>query len=264
MKKIANFTQTYQAVDHWSLGSDGKDRSFLIEYLLKNEDQIKIRKLFDMHMYTFHNVNVEKSKILANKIKQQLPNTTFFLYKNMTFSETIRRQLDFLESKGITDLIWIQDDDFFTGDYNSFVKVFDFYKNNDVKHINLGIYCEKNFTKANKDKYEKINIDKDLFLYKTTAANFRENNLFGMDNSPFICSIQYLRSKIYTDEVFNANYFNAYDLEGHININGTKNNIERCIVNKVFFEPHNIVGMGGSLGGAVQALENLERRFGKI
>ncbi|NBP00770.1 MAG: hypothetical protein EBU90_11685 [Proteobacteria bacterium] len=264
MKKIANFTQTYQAVDQWSLGSDGKDREFLIDYFIKNKDQIEIRKMFDLHMYTFHNIDVEKSKRIATKIKSVLPHTQFLLYKNMTFSETIKRQLDLLESKGITDLIWIQDDDFFTGKLNDFQKIYNYYKHNEINHLNIGIYCEKNFSKDKKESYNKIEVDDNLFIYKTRACDFQDNNLFGMDNSPFICSIKYLREKIYTNEVFNFNHFNAYDLEGHININGKKNNIERYIVNRVFFEPHNIVGMGGSLGNAKQALENLEKRFGKV
>lgn len=265
MKKIANLTQTYQAVDSWSLGSDGKDREFLIDYLIRNEDQIKIRKMFDIHTYSFHNIDLDKSRRLVNKIKSKFDSVYFILYKNMTFCETIKRHLDFLEEKGATDLIWIQDDDFFTGNLQDFIKVYDYYKNNDeIKHINLAIYSERNFDKEKRESYDKIKVDEDLFIYKTKASDFQNNKLYGMDNSPFICDIKYLREKIYTADVFNRNHFNAYDLEGHININGISNNIDRYIVNRVFFEPHNIVGMGGSLGGAKTAMENLEKLFGKL
>jgi hypothetical protein len=264
MKKIGNFTQTYQAKDNWSLGSDGKDREFLIDYMLRDREQIKIRKLFDLHSYTFHNMEFEKSKKIASKIKKEFPDTEFFCYNNMTFGETILRHINFLKSKGITDLIWIQDDDFFTGIYDEFEAIYNYYKNNDnIKHLNISIYNVKHLN-TELNNYKKIEIGNNLHIYKTKARDFQNQKMFGMDNSPFICNIDYLLERIYTKEVFDAKYLNAYDLEGHININGSQNNIDRYTVNRIFFEPHNIVGMGGSLGNAKQALEQLESRFGKL
>ena len=54
--KIASITQTYQFDQRFISGVDGKDRSFLIDYILKDSPQIKLRNLVDLQTFNFHNL----------------------------------------------------------------------------------------------------------------------------------------------------------------------------------------------------------------
>ena len=66
--KIASITQTYQSDSRFSTGTDGKDRSFLIDYLLKDTIQLKLRNLVDLQTFNFHNYNIDKAKDISEAI----------------------------------------------------------------------------------------------------------------------------------------------------------------------------------------------------
>lgn len=263
MKKIGIITQTYDRKDDWSPGSDGKDRSFLINWMLKDSNQLDIRKNVDCHLFTFHNVETDKAKRIANKIKAAIPSTSSFIYNDITFSETILRNFNHLKEKGITDLLWIQDDDFVDElNYKNLLKVIEFYKNNsDVLHIAL----QNNFESLVNKKLTSIKINDDVVLYKSHATDFEDGyKKFGMDNGPFICNLDLLMNRIYSPEIFSRNIIDAYTLEHNIRFNSVKNNVPRYVTNKSFIVTKNVVGLGGSLGHADIHKKDLTEKYGPV
>lgn len=269
MKRIANFTQTYKGTLRWSPGSDGKNRDFLIDALCHNEGKIESYKLLDLQTFNFHNIDVEHSKQLANKIKTVLPSCEFFVYQDMSLGSTIYKHLNFLKERGMTDFIWIQDDEFFTyNNFNDFRDVIDFYRaHNDIKHINLlhrlneGVQSDAYSNHPGVRQADNIKISNNINLTKTRAKDIEPANNYVMDFSAFICDIDYFLNNMF-HETF-AEHLDAYRLEGAVNELCLKNNIQRCFVNVNFFESFNIVGMPPSLGKsnvALQKLKNLVKK----
>ena len=97
MKRIGSLTQTYDRKDNWSPDSDGKDRSFLLNYQLQDATQVKLRQLVDVHLYSFHNVQIDKAKKMAALIKNLIPRTQSLCYYDVLFSETVRSNLLYLK-----------------------------------------------------------------------------------------------------------------------------------------------------------------------
>ena len=258
MKIIGNFSQTYQGKDNWTPGNDGKDRSFLVESMLRDKNQVKIRNLLDYHTYTFHNLNREKSIELAQKIKKQIPKTVFFQYNNMYFIDTIRVHFEHLKSKGITDVLWIQDDEFFVGNYDQFLILFDFYKKNkDVLHVNLF----NSFPEAADPKqFEqfKIKLTNDLWVYNLNCNDWSVDNKMALDHSACIFNLDYFLEKVYTIEFFSKKISDLYRLEGATHESAKTSNMQRYACNKNFFRSFNIVGMIPSTWDAERGKQKLE------
>jgi hypothetical protein len=264
MKRIANFTQTYRGNSNWSPGSDGKNRDFLIEALCKNSGKINSIQLLDYQTFNFHNLEVSHSKSLAQKIKTVLPDCNFFVYQNMSFGNTILKHLHLLKERGISDVLWIQDDEFFTHtNFNDFKILIDFYKKTpEIKHINLlnRLYGDTQINAYTQHKgvspVDSIQVTNDIFIYKTYARDIEPANNYVMDFSAFICDIDFFLTKMY-DETF-INHLDAYKLEGAVNAKSLQNNVQRFFTNISFFESFNIVGMPPSLGNGSKALARLK------
>lgn len=260
MKRIGNITQTYSRKEEWSPDSDGKDRSFLLNYQLQDTVQLKLRNLLDLHLYTFHNVELDFAKTIATKVKEHIPKTKSICYYDMYFSETIERNLIFLKEQGITDILWLQDDDFFTGNENHFFELFEFYKNNsDIQHISFG-FTYDSLKPSEQRKSHKIS--ENFYIYESRASDFHNAGFFAMDNSPFICNLELLCNAMYNKDIFSLKIPRAYDLEQYLRFNSLKNDIDRYTTNETFFSTFNIVGLGGSLGNAEKSLTILKEKFG--
>ena len=262
MRKIANFTQTYSA-SQWSPGTDGQSREFLIDALRLNSGKIDAINSLDLQTFNFHNLSEEESKRLATKVKSVIPNCEFYVYQNMTLGSTILKHLNLLLKRGITDFMWIQDDEFFT--YNNiqdFYDVLNFYKSNpEIKHINL-LHAIQNGAQV--DRYtkhygvkdaDKININENIILYKTNTEHLKDANNYAMDFTAFVCDITYFLKYMFNESF--VNFFDAYKLEGAVNEYSIKNNVQRYITNVNFFESFNIVGLPPSLGKSNEALKRL-------
>jgi len=264
MKKIANFTQTYQGDPIWSPGCDNKDREFLIDALRLNPGKYDAINLLDYQTFNFHNLTEEKSKQLAKKIKKVIPNCQFYVYQNMTFGSTILKHLQMLRSNNITDFLWVQDDEFFIHtNFEDFKNLLNYYRENkDLMHINL-LYSFHNNTLTsryatlkNVDPCEEISITSNLKLYNTHTDHLKNASNYRMDFSAFLCNIDYFLKYMFSAAFINI--FDAYKLESAINEFSTKNNIQRYFTNINFFESFNIVGMPPSLNKSDEALTRLK------
>ena len=257
MKKISNFTQTYQGTPEWSPGSDCKNRDFLIDAFIKDENKIECYKLLDHITFNFHNFNDDKDKELYKKIKTVLPNLVGCLYKNMTFGKSIYLHLNQLKEEGITDFLWVQDDEFFTYEnFEDFKKIFNFYKeNNDIKNLSFKYNIEN---VGNVLPVKKYNLSDSIIIneYKTNQIT---DMGYCMDFTAFICNIDY-----FLDNMFEKSFIDirdAYALEAAVMRKSLDNKIQRCFANINFFSSFNIVGMGGSLGDSETSMKKLKEMY---
>lgn len=252
--KIASVTQTYQYDHRFISGVDGKDRSFLIDYILKDSPQIKLRNLVDLQTFNFHNYNIEQAKILSKKIKNTLPYIKCTVYNNMTLGQSIFSHLDFLISKGITDILWLQDDEFSIADENSIIDAFNYYKSN--KLINLSLCCNSNDIDVENINCEEIS--KDLHVYRSSTIDFTHKKRHGMDFNAFICNLDLIYNAF---KNIDTSTLDAYKLEGDFSTFMSNLMIPRCVLNKSLFKTFNVVGMLHSLGDADKNYDVLQKRF---
>lgn len=261
IKKIGNFTQTYCGTPEWSPGSDFKNRDFLINAFCKDINKIKCFNLLDIQTFSFHNFELQHAKTLNKKLKNVLPNILSFCYNNMTFAECIYKHLLFLKSKGITDVLWVQDDEFFTStNFKDFKAFIDFYK---TEHsiTNVNLLMPKNDNAFNKTTCTQIlkipNTNLNLYGYNT--KDLSKHTQYTMNFTAFICNIDYFLKKM-----FDINFLalkDVYQLEYNIALKATYNNVKRYCFDTGFFESFNIVGMLGSLGDSEKQKLKLEKLF---
>lgn len=259
MKLIGNFTQTYRGSIEWTPGSDCKNRDFLIEAFCKDVNKIKCYNLLDYPTFSFHNFEVSDAKLLNDKLKQAVPNLKSYCYNNMSFGSSILAHLQTLKDKGMTDFLWVQDDEFFThSSFEDFECFLNYYKNNkNIKHVSL-LYPRTEFPTAIPSEVTKIP-NSNLELSCFYPSELIKTKAYTMDFTAFICNIDY-----FLDNMFGENFvglLDAYQLEGAVLHKSFKNNIERRFLNIGFFESFNIVGMGGSTCRTGETLKKLQEKI---
>ena len=264
MKKIGNFSQTYQFLPEFTEGSDGRDREYLIDFLLKDDIQIWLRSNLDLHTFSFHNYNIDSARSIISRIKERIPNTRGLCYNNMTYGLSFLKHLEFLQSRGITDVMWIQDDEFTThtnlDDYKDFLE---FYKSRpDINHVSLSVHKERLSQgingPSNDDIGEKINDN--LTIYKTNCNDFFNFDRHAFPSGAVICDIGILLN-VFRSMPSITTTTNAYHVEDIMCHTGLMHNFQRCVLNVPLLGVYNITGMGGSLGHAEFYLDELNKKF---
>lgn len=264
MKKIAIWTQTYQKDPAYATNPDGKDREFLIDYQLKDNVGVWLRNYVDMHTFTFHNYDITEAKRIGDKIKNKIPQTKMFVYNKMTYAETFYKHLTWLKSQGITDLLWIQDDEFTTNTnidfYKSFIK---YYKEHeDIYNCTLiATKHEINFKTNTTNDDIGIRIQPSLFLFKTCCHDYVRYDGYAFTMGTCICKIDILLGFVELVKNQLTNIKDTYTFESLLCSYGNQNNFQRCILNVQLFKPYNIVGIPSSLNDAAIDSESLKIRF---
>lgn len=256
MKIISNFTQTYRGTPEWTPGSDCKNRDFLIDAFCKDVNKINCYNMLDYPTFSFHNFEVDEAKKLNNKLKEVVPNIKGYCYNDTTFGTSILTHLTMLKSKGVTDMMWIQDDEFFThNNFEDFIQFFKFYKENeDIKNVSL-LYPRDEFSAITSTDITKIpntNLEVSCFY----PHELKKVRRYSMDFTAFICNIEYFLTNMF-DRQF-CGITNAYQLEEAVLNKSAANNVERRFLNVKFFESFNIVGMGGSLCQTGETMKKLQ------
>lgn len=248
MKIIGNFTQTYKGSIEWTPGSDCKNRDFLIQAFCNDKNKIKCYSLLDYQTFSFHNLDLNHAKRLNDQLKIVLPNIRGVCYNNISFGECILKHLLFLKEQGVTDMLWVQDDEFFTHySFEDFKAFLDFYKTQeDIKNVSL-LYPRSDFSILESTDVRKID-NTNLEISCFYSNELKRVKPYTMDFTAFICNIDYFLENMF-DESF-TNILDAYQLEGAVLHKSYHNNVERRFLNVSFFDSFNIVGMGGSLGEA--------------
>lgn len=259
MKLIGNFTQTYRGSPNWTPGSDCKNRDFLIDAFCNNKTKIECYKLLDYPTFSYHNFEVSDAKKLNDKLKSVIPNLKSYCYNDTSFGSCILTHLHMLKQQGMTDFMWVQDDEFFThSSFEDFKRFFEFYKTTqDIKHVSL-LYPRSEF--KNSLPTETINIpNSNLELSCFYPNELKKVKAYSMDFTAFICNIDYFLTNMFDKQFIGL--LDAYQLEGAVLHKSAANNIERRFLNVGFFESFNIVGMGGSTCRTGATLKKLQEKF---
>lgn len=257
MKTISNFTQTYKGSVKWTPGSDCKNRDFLIDAFCNDKNKIKCYQLLDYQTFSFHNLDIDHAQRLNEQLKTVLPDIKGYCYNDTTFGHCILNHINSLKNKGITDFLWIQDDEFFTHtNFEDFAQFYEFYKSNDdIKNVSL-LYPRSEFSILKSSDVRKIP-NSQLELSCFSSSEIKKVRPYSMDFTAFICDIDYFLTNMF-DKTF-VNIFDAYKLEGAILHKSALHNVERRFLNVNFFESFNIVGMGSSTGQSTERYEKLQR-----
>jgi hypothetical protein len=263
MKKIANFSQTYKALKQFTWGATGHDREYLIDFFIKDVNAIKLRKLLDLHTFTFHNYTKEEALNICKKISSVIP-TNFISYYNCTYGYSFLKHIEFLKSQGITDILWIQDDEFCIHDnFDDIKDILEFYKQrNDIKCINLTLpkyTLDKDGTVSTTDDVGE-DINSNIRIYKTTSRDMNAYDKHGFSSGGLLCDIDIIYNML-TDNINLIHTTNAYEIERYMCNYGVHHNIQRCVLSLPIIGVFNITGMGGSLTYAEENLTFLNKKF---
>ena len=117
-----------------------------------------LRNQCDIIVFSFHNCPqefIDKSKDYISSIydKNKL---RFLEYNNMEYLYSIRNTLDYFKKEGITDILFMNDDEYMLNNINNVKniknidKIFNFYRNNDIKWFNF--YGLEHIPQNKKDK----------------------------------------------------------------------------------------------------------------
>lgn len=252
--KVATLTQTYQFDPRFCSGVDGRDRSFLLNYLSKDLPQLKLRSLADLQTYNFHNYNIDDAKKISSNLKSIIPDIKCTVYNNMTLGQSLFAHIEFLKMKDVSDVLWIQDDEFSLLNEKDLEDIFIYYKTNNV--INLSLCRSIDDLDPYNIDYEPIN--ENITVFKSSVVDFTHNKKYAMDFSAFICNINVLYSALKNIDISTKD---AYKLEGDFSTFISSFGIPRYVLNKPAFKTFNIVGMVHSLGEADKNYEILQKRF---
>ena len=263
MKKIANFSQTYKVIEQFTWGATGHDREYLIDFLIKDTNTINLRKLLDLHTFNFHNYRPEETLSIRNKINSVIP-TTFSAFYNCTYGYSFLKHIEFLKEQGITDILWIQDDEFCIHDnFEDIKNIFEFYKQrDDIKSLCLRLAkstLDKNGTVITTDDIGE-DINSNIKIYKTTSQDSDTYDRHGFPSGGLLCDINIIYNMLTCNKHI-IQTTNAYELERYMCKYGIQNNIQRCVLSQPIIKVFNITGMGGSIGGSEENLNFLNKKF---
>jgi hypothetical protein len=187
-----------------------------------------------------------------------------FIYNNMTYPESFLNHLNNLKELGMTDIFWIQDDEYFI--YNSLEDIealIDYYKNDpSIVNIQLGLSSSILVNKNGSFSEPKGELITDhLILHRTTCKDFSKfDKLHPFPSGACLINIDLL-IKIFNNFNQHIKNKNAYDVESLMGILGEKFNVQRCSLNIPFLKAYNMSGMGGSLGKAEKYKKELNLRL---
>jgi len=180
LKKLANFTPTHTTGREEVSNFYSQDAS--LAYFLN-----KLNKRF----FCFHNVlDREYCRNVALKIKKNLKNVEFLLYKAESFNLVFTSHLLKLQEEGFTDIVYLPDDAACVTKNTKFIdEVLELYKKNkDITFLSL---CIKS-GEINHNAQKTHHISKNLILSLYPTSVFRDTNLLDIINRPYVAKINFL------------------------------------------------------------------------
>jgi hypothetical protein len=216
-----SFCQTY-----------GSDRKQLLEIKNRDKKLIEFLKEFDINIYSFHNCPEDLiTWFLSNN---NIPNIKIFKNNNITYTACINRLLQTLHYLGAKHFFFYQDDTFSCDNENI-----------DMKELANFIFNEKDiiltlFSDADVHPQAPIHTKlSTLNIHNTTTADFIKCNHWSFDDSPYVCSTNYLST------IYDQNYLTYPDIwsaEHYLNSKFKQTTIKRLTTDKNIFRNHNFLG----------------------
>ncbi len=255
-KKIGIIHQTY-----------GNNRFLEMELMFYDDIGKEIRNYIDDLSITFHNSSQEFILKVIDKYKYNF-NKEFNvnIFNNISYLDTIKEQLHILKGKGITDLLFIQDDHFGINNNENIHKIkhiMDFYKQNNIKFLKLsnGIGKETEYRKClEKVVFNNITFNKFSSLqyeYDRIKQNKSTNSsIWSYNDCTYLANIDLML------ELFNRQNIpnDVWNLEINIKTYFDSNNIEHWCIEDGIFDTANIHGKNTIYWLSFE--DNLKRFFG--
>lgn len=220
MKKISNISQTYGNFRHTEIDC------------VANKDIIghNIRKQLDLHTFTFHNCHPLFMRQSMQMISSAIPNTTYFISNNKPYGQTIRKTLNALKDKGMTDILFLQDDQFCPYSETNLKiinLIFDWYKNGECQWLDL--YGDRG--KQIPPFKEEI-IKDNLVVRYFDSMEFQKVGLWGYSDGCYMADIQFLLDNFFTAD---KDDLHTWKLEEELNEITKKKSFTQCSTNANLF-----------------------------
>ena len=236
MRKICTFTQTYS-----------NDRGILFQLHDRDYLDTSLRNDLGATVYSFHNTSDEViDNIKRSAYLSRLSRLCILKYDNISYPQSFKQTLEFIQAQGFDTLMFLQDDVFSHGrvvydgelNYDSvdFSPLLEYIKNGDYKMLNLEHYPLS--VKTTPDRV--IHKQGEFEVYNTTSTDYQQAGFFSFDDGPYVASIDFLLAHIY-DEV----YFNTPDIwvgESYLNQKISRHPISRYSTNMPMWHRSRIVG----------------------
>jgi hypothetical protein len=239
---IASLTFTY-----------GDNRKDIYKYKNNDLPDIAFRSVLDYNLYLFHNSS--EQYILETK------QNNFFKSANIstgaitgTYPQALKQALLLLKNKGVTKLVFLQDDVFTCSqNLNLYKNLSTFLKQTDLPYLNL--------------EYPGIRdlpgppyiTEKEFSVYKADCQYFVTRNMWPFDDSPYFSTIDFALNVLYDETYFS--YPDIWSAEWHLKAKFEANNIVKPITDKEFFRRVNFIGKHD--WNKTNEINFLEENFGK-
>jgi len=218
----------------------GHDRTELYQYKALDKLDKLFRNKLDYNLYIFHNTTDE----FVTKIKQ----SNVFSDFNLTFAGiqgsypyALKQALIHLKNKGITKIIFLQDDVFcLLHNEQEVLDLVELLKTTKMPYINLE-YCYDTF----KDKLDSsfaLTSYKDYKIFNTDTTFFKNATTWSwsFDDSPYFSTLDFALNTIYDETYFS--YPDIWSAEWYLKAKFDQQNISRPITNVSSFRRVNLIG----------------------
>jgi len=216
-----SFCQTY-----------GNERKQLLEIKFRDKRLLEFLSHFDINIISFHNCSNEIIEWF--KENNNIPNLKIFKNENINYTQCIKRLLDTITKLNGRYLYFYQDDTFsFDNDGIDFKELLSLVF--EEKDIIINLFANKDLF-SNLETYKKLN---NLNIYINDSQNFAAHNMWSFDDSPYICSTNYL--PIIYDENY-LSYSDIWSAEHYLNHKFKQHFLKRFVTDKRLFKNYNFLG----------------------
>lgn len=208
------------------------DRRDLLKIKFNDKRLLEFYSNFDINIFSFHNSPDEVVQWF--KENNNIPNVKIFNNKDVSYTQCIKRLKDTLKALKATHFFFHQDDTF---SFNN-------------QEVDLNEFF--NYVTAKKSLMLSLDATDKLFdnpvietelksfkVYKSNTAEFLKAGRWSFDDSPYICTVNYL------DVIYDKQYLSFNDVwnsEHYLNSKFSNTIISRYFTNFRLFKNYNILG----------------------
>lgn len=221
-----SFTQTY-----------GNERTMLMDISFRDQKLIDLKNSLDLNIFSFHNT----SDYIVDKFIEENPykNVHIVRFKDISYTDTFKKVLDFLKNHSCSQFLFIQDDGFSylneSLDIEEFVNYIRMQKNRFLLSLARS-FCAGHHLDPQK---RTIFSGKSFSVHNYTTFDLKELGFWAFDDQPYICSSDLL------SEIYDDGYFKTGDIwaaEFYLYNKFTNIEFPRFVTDKELFKNYNIIG----------------------
>lgn len=218
---LVSFTQTYS------------NRPELIDVYFKDKRMMEFKSKFDLNIYAFH--NCPDSVIEKFKKLNTIENTKILIYNKISYTETVRQTLEYLNSINCDHLYFAQDDTFsFDNDVVDFDELLKYVTSNKESFmLNLHDYYRGEHDEKQIIKFDSFNV------YPSNTVDHGHFFFWALDDATYIASMDVV------NEIYDNFYFTLKDIwtaEMYLRDKYTVKKLNRYVTDKMLFQNYNILG----------------------